>query len=218
MHTFVKKIIPALALVMLILLGAAATNDDQPVADGTYQVVSAIDADYVWEIADASAADEANLQAGPDQKSKAQQFVFTYHTDGYYTITNVNSGRMIECAGAGYEDGTNIWQHAYDNTAAQRWKLVRAGDGYFVLKCKHNGKAADIEESVAASGQNIQAYQYNASAAQKFRLVAVTEGREQNGSGKMADVKRPAVLLYRGIYFLVAAAAVFIVTAGFRRR
>ncbi len=211
MHTIVKRMIPALALVILILSGGAAANDGQPVADGTYKVVSALDRDYVWEIADDSGVDEGNLQTGRDRGSKSQQFIFTYQTDGYYTIANVNSGRMVECANGGYADGTNIWQYLYDNSDTQRWKLIRTGDGCFALKCRHNGKVADIEEGLAASGQNIQAYKYNGTPAQQFRLVAVT-------TGEVAAVKRSSIWLYRGIYLLVAAAAVFIVAAGFRRQ
>lgn len=218
MDALAKKIAFVLALVAVMLFGATVAKDDQPVADGAYRLVSAIDADYVWDIDDSAAAEGANLRLYEKNGRETQKFIFTYHADGYYTISNARSGKIVECAQSGFENGTNIWQHTYVGTDAQRWKLLYAGDGYFVLKCKYNGKVADVEESVAANGQNIQAYQYNDSPAQKFRLVKVVAGKNEGSKETYATIRPSTVFFYRGVPALFVLLAVAIVWMGYRRQ
>lgn len=144
----------------------------QPVADGIYQIVSALGNDYVWDIADASLEGGANLQLYEKSSIDAQKFLFTYHSDGYYTITNVNSGKVVDCAGGTAVDGTNIWQYESNATSAQMWKLMNAGNGYYTFICKCNGMAVDVKDGIAANGTNLQMYHLNGTLAQQFKLVA----------------------------------------------
>lgn len=175
--------------------GRNTEADVQPVADGTYQIFSALDNNYVWDIADASLDNEANLQLNEKKYIDSQRFIFTYHSNGYYTITNVNSRKAVDCAGGAAVDGTNIWQYASNNTSAQMWKLTDAGDGYYTFTCKCNGMAADVKNGIAANGTNIQMYHSNGTMAQKFQLIAA--GRIM---GRNAEVS--------------SAASVYIVFAG----
>lgn len=185
-----KKLSLAFVLLAMMLsiglpmqIGAAQTENDvqdrqnaeadvQLVADGTYQIESALDSGYVWDIADASLENEAILQLYEKKYTDSQRFIFTYHSDGYYTITNVNSGKAVDCAGGAAVDGTNIWQYASNNTSAQMWKLTDVGDGYYTFTCECNGMVADVKNGTAANGTDIQMYHSNGTMAQKFKLIA----------------------------------------------
>lgn len=170
-----------------------------PVPDGLYKVVSVIDKRHVWDISNASADDGANLQLWEDNGTNAQKFWFSYNSDGYYTIKNINSGKVVDCDGAGSADGTNIQQYTSNRTDAQRWKLVQTGSGCFTMVCKCNGKVIDAAGGIASSGTNIQIYESNGTAAQKFMLVETTQGIENAGLENSVDTNssaRAAAVIY----------------------
>lgn len=154
---------------------------DRPVPDGMYKVVSAADAQYVWDIDNASVQDGGNLQLWTDNGTNAQKFVFTYDGDGYYVITNVNSGKAVDCENAGSSDGANIQQYSANDTDAQRWKLTLTESGDYIVTCKCNGKAADVENDIAHSGANIRMYQLDGTAFQEFRLEETSAAAADSG-------------------------------------
>lgn len=157
-----------------------ANNSSQPVPDGLYKVVSMINKQYVWDVYDASMDNGGNLQLWKDNGTNAQKFMFTYNSDGYYTITNANSNKAIDCAGGKSADGTNIQQYTSNHTDAQKWKVTSAGNGYYTFQCKGNGKMIDVSGGTASSGTNIQLYKSNGSRAQKFALVKTTAAGKSN--------------------------------------
>lgn len=163
--------------------GDQQAGADRIVADGVYKVALAADKRYVWDISDASDLDRANLQLWTDNDSDAQKFIFTYHSDGYYTITNLKSGKVIECANGSSKDGANIQQHSGNNTDAQLWKLTCVERGNYTLTCKCNGKVADVQGGTVKRGTNIQMYHLNQTAAQEFKLVEVVENTSENPKG-----------------------------------
>ena len=145
-----------------------------PVADGTYKIVSALNNNYVMDVAGASGADMANVQLYQNNETNAQKFIFTYQSDGYYTITNVNSLKLLDCAGGAKGNGTNIQQFQANSTSAQRWKLKNVGNGCYTLTCKCNGRVADASGAKAANGTNIQMFESNGTVAQKWKIVATS--------------------------------------------
>lgn len=164
-----------LAVALLLISVSEVRNinaaDGQPIADGMYKLISAIDNNFVWDITEASNENGANLQLYTDNNSNAQKFVFAYAGDGYYTITNVGSGKAIESVSNDVDETVNIQQNAGNNTDAQKWKIVPAEDGYFTLICKYNEQAVDVTEGIAADGVNIQAYELNNTSAQLFKFA-----------------------------------------------
>lgn len=182
----------AVMFFMLLVLGVSVsaaeleegqTESGRTVADGIYKVISAVDERYVWDISNGSDLDEANLQLWTDNDSDAQKFIFTYSADGYYTITNMNSGKVIECAGSSSQDGANMQQYSGNHTDAQLWKLTYMESGCYTLTCKCNGKVADVQGGIARRGTNMQMYRSNQTAAQEFQLVEATENRAENSGG-----------------------------------
>lgn len=161
---------------------AKDNSSSQPVPDGLYKVVSVINRQYVWDICDSSMENGGNLQLWKDNGTNAQKFMFTYNSDGYYTITNIKSNKAVDCAGAKSADGTNIQQYTSNKTDAQKWKLTDAGSGCYTIMCKSNGRMIDVSGGTASNGKNIQLYRANGSNAQKFALVQTKKKDEDDSS------------------------------------
>lgn len=177
--------------------GQTEIDVEQPIEDGMYKVVSSIDNEYVWDIANAATEDGGNLQLYTSNNSDAQKFTFTYLSDGYYFITNVNSSKAIECSGEGAASSVNIQQSSFKNTDVQCWKLTSTGDDYYTLTCKANGLAADAAGGIAKDGTNMQVYQLNNTPAQEFRLVRIIGDEAASGSYLVAEDHS------KGFYYIV---------------
>lgn len=95
-----KGIVNALGLqearVTLDRLAAANRN---ALPDGTYEIASDIDPEYVLNIAGSSSANKANLELYEANGSKTQSFTVSHDSKGYITITNDNSGKVLDIAG-----------------------------------------------------------------------------------------------------------------------
>lgn len=165
----------------------STTNTGATIPDGVYTMVSALNSNYVVDIAGGSSASTANCQLYRKNGSNAQKFKFKYNSDGYYTITNVGSGKVLDCYNAETANGTNVWQYESNNTAAQRWKVQSAGNGYYTLTCKCNNKCLDVSGGYVYNGNNIQIYQSNGTNAQKWKLVAASTSSTNTSSASVAS-------------------------------
>ncbi len=163
-----------------------------PLANGTYVLESALNRSYVWDISGASKADKGNLQLYEYNGSNAQKFVVKKHYGEweYYTIQNVNSGKVIECNSKKQKNGTNIWQYsASQNTdTAQLWKPVYCGYGYNYLQNWYTGLVAGINGGKAANHANIQMYKQVSNKGLRFKFA--------NPDNKKVKSKYPDGLLY----------------------
>lgn len=176
---------------------------DRPVENGMYKLVSGINNGYVWDVHLASAEDGANLQLYEDNGSNAQKFDFVYVSDGYYTITNVNSKKAIGCFADELTDRVNLQQGSFAHADLQLWKLESRGDGYYSLICKGNGLAANAESDMAENGTNLQAYGPNQAAAQEFRLVRTEAKKGTAGGSQTAEHSK---WFYYGLTFVLLGA------------
>lgn len=146
----------------------------QPVANGTYTIVSALNNSKVLDISGGSKSNSANVQLYTNNGTQAQQFTLTYDpAGGYYTIKNVGSGLVLDVAGGKAAAGTNVQQYQSNSSAAQRWYLESAGNGYFYLRSAL-GYYLDVSGGSSKDGANIQTWSGNKSNAQKFKFVAKT--------------------------------------------
>lgn len=69
-----------------------------------------------------------------------QRFKFIYNEEGYYTIKNIKSGKLLDVVGSGVESGTLIDQWEYNGgNDNQKWIVKDAGGGYYYIISKING-------------------------------------------------------------------------------
>ena len=144
---------------------------DPNIEEGIYQIESAINSNYVLDIAFGSKNSGANLQLYEKVTANRQRFNILYMGNGYYEIVALNSNCVLDVANAGTAPGTNVWQCNKNGADAQRWILKDTGDGYYNIISKCNGLYLDVTNGVAANGTNIDVAYGNGSNAQKFRLV-----------------------------------------------
>lgn len=80
-----------------------------------------------------------------------QRFKFIYNEEGYYTIKNIKSGKLLDVVGSGVESGTLIDQWEYNGgNDNQKWIVKDAGGGYYYIISKING----LYLSVKGNGAN----------------------------------------------------------------
>ena len=151
------------------------TKSAKVLEEGTYVIRSAINNNYVLDVANASKTSGANVQLYQNQLLESQRFEVEYLADGYYIITAVHSGMVLDVANAGQTAGTNVWQCYRNEMDAQKWIIQDAGDGYYYVISKCNGLYLDAANGVAANGTNIAVCYGNNSNAQKFKFQKYEE-------------------------------------------
>lgn len=155
------------------------------VVDGVYELSSAVDESRALDIPGGSLEDCARAQLWSSNGSLAQRFRFSYdEVSGFYTITNIGSGKVLDAAGGSRDDGTIVQQYAANGTAAQLWGVKPDGDGFVIYSAIDAGQVIDVTEAQAFDGAGIQLYGANGTYAQRWKLTelkSVEGGRSING-------------------------------------
>ena len=149
----------------------------QDIEDAVYTITSKASNKAV-DISGASLETSANVQQYISNGSVAQEFQVVYdQATGYYTIRNINSGRVLDVAGGSYSsgNGTNVWQYVANGTDSQLWAANKNSDGSFTFTSALNGRALDLSGAAQESGANIWIYDPNGSDAQKWILGKVVD-------------------------------------------
>lgn len=143
-----------------------------PLADATYKIVPVLDSSYAWHVKYGSYDNGATIHLYKDDNYiNTPKFIFTRQSNGFYTIENTNSGKMVECKGAGQKSGTDICQNIRTTSTAQQWKLIPTEDGYYYLQNRCNNLVASVAGGKAGNNVNIQMAALNKTASQKFQIM-----------------------------------------------
>ena len=110
----------------------------------------------------------SNVQLSDADGASAQRFRFELGADGFYTVTNLRSGKVLDVADGSVLPGSNVQQWSGWGGDAQKWAVRDNGDGSYSLVCKANGLALDLDGT--ASGSNAQAWTPSADRSQSFSL------------------------------------------------
>ena len=137
---------------------------------GTYTIASAIDSNYVLDVASASKANGANVQVYEKNGTNAQKFTFKY-IDGYYQIINMASGKALDIEDGNLVPTTNIQQWTASVTNDNQLFSVKKNiDGTYSFISKATGLVMDVKSGKARNKANVQGYTSNNSNAQKYIL------------------------------------------------
>ncbi len=166
---------------------------EQTLPNGTYAIVSRLDAGKVLDVRSASVLSGANIQLYHRNDTAAQAFNLTFK-DGFYTIINPNSGKALDVAGGdrAFYSGANIQQYQPNGTDAQKWRIDRNIDGTYTIISKKTGYVIDVASADTADGTNIQQYRPNGTKAQKFRLEAMERSAPEASDTAMVFNGSPA--------------------------
>ena len=155
-----------------LIAAAPKVASERTVADGAYELRMASKTSYAVEVAGASAENGANVQLGSRAEKQSQRWYVKWEKDGYYSLRNLASGKMLEVAGAGVAVRTNVCQGASDGSDAQRWAVQKRSGGTFLLVNKGNGLVLDIASAKAADGTNVRMWVRMGGASQRVKLAS----------------------------------------------
>lgn len=156
----------------------AAPAGKQFIKDGIYTLTPKSGPIHMrLDIASGSKNNGANAQLYTANTSAAQEFRFKFDKKtGTYTITNVNSGKVLDVADGSKISGTNVQQWSSNGTNAQKWKLTSAGSGYYYLSPAVNESLVlDVKSAGTTNNTNVQVWTKNNSSAQQWKIQPVSE-------------------------------------------
>lgn len=175
-------------------------KSDAYIMDGIYIISSALNTNYVLDIAGDSIADKANLQLFNRKelvKSKNQLFEIKMTNDRFYTIKSVSSNKYLDVAGIGLYNKSNVQQFTWNDGCNQKWALVKNENHYsFLSAC--SGRALDIAGGQAYNNANIQIFDQKQSDKnnQKWNLEIVNQDRTiEDGEYFISNSTNPNMVL-----------------------
>lgn len=156
---------------------------------GEYVIKSALSQRSVLDVAGGSQNDCANVQLYSYNGSAAQKWSVTFDDNGYATIKNVGSGKVLDAQYGNSNSGTNVWQYAgSDSNKAQKWRITANDDGTVsIISALSSTSAIDVSNGSSANGSNVQLWSSNGSQAQRFTFVATSPKVSSGGQADIAD-------------------------------
>lgn len=159
-------------------LDTLANDNRNVLADGTYNIQSLVNPNYVLDIYGGYTTNGANVQLYRSNDTEAQLFKVTHDSQGYVTFTNVKSGKVLDVYGGTKKNNQNIWQFSSNGSRAQKWIVKPDGNGYVIISALDSNYVLDLSTGKAVNSSNIQLYTYCGSNAQRWKfskLVSKTD-------------------------------------------
>lgn len=159
-------------------LDTLAKDNRNVLADGTYNIQSLVNPNYVLDIYGGYTTNGANVQLYRSNDTEAQLFKVTHDSQGYVIFTNVKSGKVLDVYGGTKKNNQNIWQFSSNGSRAQKWIVKPDGNGYVIISALDSNYVLDLSTGKAVNSSNIQLYTYCGSNAQRWKfskLVSKTD-------------------------------------------
>ena len=106
-------------------LNETAAKHRQDLPDGTYTFGSKLSTSMKMDVSGASRSNYGNVQIWAGNGTNAQKWKVTHDSNGYATLTSVNSGKVLDVNGGVSASGTNVQQYDSNGTYAQKWIAVK---------------------------------------------------------------------------------------------
>ena len=160
-------------------LDQLAANNKNVIKDGTYEISSKLNSNYVLDMASSSLSNGGNVQLYESNETPAQGWIVSHDSQGYVIIKNENSGKLMEVKDDHVSNHANVVQNEKNNRYGQKWIVVKNGDGSFqVVSALNKDYCLNLNASSASSGSNVDVYQSNGSNAQKWMFTQKVSQRE----------------------------------------
>ena len=159
-----------------------ASDNAQTIDDGTYVIKSALNENYVLDVAWASTEQGANIEMYQRNNENNQKFNIKYLGNGYYTIAALHSNKLLDVALGKKTPETNVWQVADNGADAQKWMIKDVGDGYYYIVSKLSGLYLDVYGGVIKNCANVQVYTGHGGTGQKFKFEKISHNNDDNNS------------------------------------
>ncbi|MCI1665652.1 MAG: RICIN domain-containing protein [Atopobiaceae bacterium] len=160
-----------------------ASANEGSVADGTYTICLASDTSKTVGVISGG----TNVCVGSSSGS-TQQWKVSSAGDGYVTIENVSTGKLLDVSAGTKVQGTNVQQWSSNGTTSQLWVPVSNGDGtYTFYSALGQGLVLDIAGGSTSDGANVEVYADNGTQAQRFVLDQSLDSQAMAHADDLAD-------------------------------
>ncbi len=160
------------AALMPVIALTAGRSDAAPLDTGATYTLVAVHSGKALDVLDWSTADGAQVAQYTRNDGANQRWRLTATDSGYYTLTNVNSRRLLAVSGP-VAEGAGAVQQSANGTAGQQWKPVAADSGSYKLVNRASGLVLDAVGWSAADRARVQQWPDNGGANQRWNLVKV---------------------------------------------
>ncbi len=113
----------------------------------------AVDADHGWT------GNGTNILQYHYNGSGNQKWIIELQTNGYYTIKNLATGKVLTVQDFADWDGANVCQWEYAGNANQEWSIVPARENTYRIYNRHSGKCLNVSYASKDANANIEQYQ-----------------------------------------------------------
>ena len=143
--------------------------------DGLYTIQLNKDKAKVVDISGGvnNARNGTNVQLYSSNNTGAQRWRIKKESDGYFVISNPQTGKVIDVVNGSDKIGTNIQLYQPNGACAQRWKILKNGDGTYTFMAACSNKVFDLIDGNNRNGANIRLWDANNSDAQKWMLSKI---------------------------------------------
>ncbi len=150
----------------------ATTKAENPdLADGTYQITTAIKTNMTLDVSNGSKDDRAKIQLYESNNTNAQRWKVESVGDGYVRIVNIGSGKVLDVSNGTAKSGTAVQQFQSNNSRAQKWVPVKNENGtYTFYSALGRNQVLDVSGAGSTNGTLMQIYDANETPAQMFKI------------------------------------------------
>ena len=175
-----------------------AASNKSVLADGTYEIQSALNSNYVLDVESGSLNNGANIQLYMSNSTEAQGWKVSHDEKGYVTFTNVKSGKVLDVNGGVAGNSKNIQQYSSQSIADQKWIVIKDGNSYQIVSALDSNYCIDLSAAKVENSSNIQLYSSNGTKAQRWTFTTFKTNRE-----KLDDLASSnASFMEDGIYYI----------------
>jgi uncharacterized protein YvpB len=167
-----------------IALSSSRTSSNVSIADGIYNISSALSSNLVLDVYGVSQANGATVQIYTKRAGSVNQmFMIKRQSDGYYQIRALHSGKALDIENGSVVALNGAVQSAVKTSGgdSQKWAIRDNGDGTVSFYAKVSGLALDVDGNRAKAETRIILYTPHNNKNQRFKLSAVTDSPLSNG-------------------------------------
>ena len=147
------------------------TYGERTIANGVYEIETALDSNKVLDVLDASTISGGNVQLYTRNNANCQKVRVRYlGNGGYYSLTFIHSEMLLDVSNGETANHTNVWQCRENGADAQKWIIKDAGNGYYNIISKHSKTYLTVAGGNTANCTNIEIDARNGGASQKFKF------------------------------------------------
>lgn len=100
----------------------------------------------------------------------------TFDPNRFYTIKNVNSGKLLEVSGQRKEPGTRLQQWSATGAENQQFQIVRVSGNLFRIVARHSGLVLDVKDASRYLGTGINQYAFEGTNHQLWYFQPAADG------------------------------------------